>query len=155
MLSKCINKAVLKRQEMVQCKCFFWHQTETCLLENLCKVRKIFDWLWDLLLENPKLKKTNMMSTETNKKKNSKYEILNYLYFGPNFVFWGDCFRVFVPIFWRRPIMVEDILSQPSTIKKLSTALNKQLIASCCIMLWTWGTFMNNHLRVSQSIASC
>ena len=69
MLSKCINKAVLKRQEMVQCKCFFWHQTETCLLENLCKVRKIFDWLWDLLLENPKLKKTNMMSTETKKKR--------------------------------------------------------------------------------------
>ena len=35
LLSKCFKKVVLGRQEMVQCKCFFWHQTETCLLENL------------------------------------------------------------------------------------------------------------------------
>ena len=27
-------------------------------------------------------------------KKNPKYEILNHLYFGPNFAF-GDCFRAF------------------------------------------------------------
>ena len=33
-LSKCLRHAVLGCQEMVQCKCFFWHQTETYLLEN-------------------------------------------------------------------------------------------------------------------------
>ena len=35
LLSKCFKKVVLWRQEMVQCKCFFLHQTETFLLENL------------------------------------------------------------------------------------------------------------------------
>ena len=35
LLSKYFKNAVLGRQEMVQCKYFFWHQTETCLLENL------------------------------------------------------------------------------------------------------------------------
>ena len=35
LFSKCFKKAVLARPEMVQCKCFFWHQTETCLLETL------------------------------------------------------------------------------------------------------------------------
>ena len=34
LLSKCFTNVVLVCQEMVQCKCF-WHQTETCLLENL------------------------------------------------------------------------------------------------------------------------
>ena len=33
--SKCFMKVVLGRQEMVQCKCFFLHQTETSLLENV------------------------------------------------------------------------------------------------------------------------
>ena len=35
LLSKCFKNAVLDRQKMGQCKCFFWHQTETYLLENL------------------------------------------------------------------------------------------------------------------------
>ena len=36
LLSKCFkNVVVLGRQEMVQCKCFFWHQTGKYLLENL------------------------------------------------------------------------------------------------------------------------
>ena len=35
LLSKCFKKVVLGHQEIGQCKCFFWHQTETCLLENL------------------------------------------------------------------------------------------------------------------------
>ena len=35
LLSKCCKNAALWRQEMVQPKCFFWHQTQTCLLENL------------------------------------------------------------------------------------------------------------------------
>ena len=34
-LSNSLKKVVLWRQEMVQCKIFFWPQTETCLLENL------------------------------------------------------------------------------------------------------------------------
>ena len=33
--SKCFNNAVLLRQEMMQCKCFFWHQPEKCWLQNL------------------------------------------------------------------------------------------------------------------------
>ena len=41
MLSKSFKKLVLGRQEMVQCKRFFWHQTETCLLENL-QIQKSF-----------------------------------------------------------------------------------------------------------------
>ena len=32
---KCFKNAVLGGQEMEQCKCFFWHQTGKCLLENL------------------------------------------------------------------------------------------------------------------------
>ena len=32
---KCFKNAVLGLQEMVQRKCFFWHQTGKCLLENL------------------------------------------------------------------------------------------------------------------------
>ena len=43
LLSKCFENAGLERQEMVQCKCFFWYKTETCLLENL-KNQKDF-WL--------------------------------------------------------------------------------------------------------------
>ena len=31
LLSKCFKNVALGRQEMVQCKCFFWHQTETCV----------------------------------------------------------------------------------------------------------------------------
>ena len=34
-LSKCFTNAAFGRQEMGQCKCFFWHQTETYVLENL------------------------------------------------------------------------------------------------------------------------
>ena len=35
LLSKYFENGVFGRQEMLQCKCFFWHQTERCLLENL------------------------------------------------------------------------------------------------------------------------
>ena len=35
LLSKCLENAVLGRLERVQWKCFFWHTTEACLLENL------------------------------------------------------------------------------------------------------------------------
>ena len=43
LLSKYFKDAVLGRQEMMQCKCYFLHQTETCLLENLWN-QKVF-WL--------------------------------------------------------------------------------------------------------------
>ena len=52
-------------------------------------------------------------------KGNSQYEILNHVYFGPNFSF-GDFF------FCRRPTMVVKSFTQrsfPLTIKKLPTAL--------------------------------
>ena len=52
-------------------------------------------------------------------KGNSQYEILNHVYFGPNFTF-GDFF------FCRRPTMVVKSFTQrslPLTIKKLPTAL--------------------------------
>ena len=39
-LSKCFKNAVLGRPEMVQYKCFFWHQTETYLLEKRLSSRK-------------------------------------------------------------------------------------------------------------------
>ena len=56
LLSKCSKNAVLGRLEMVQCKCFFWHQPESCFW--LCcgnmfiynvkwvEVRKISEVFW-------------------------------------------------------------------------------------------------------------
>ena len=35
LLSRYFKNAVLGRQEMMQCKYFFWNQTENCWLENL------------------------------------------------------------------------------------------------------------------------
>ena len=56
----------------------------------------IFCWLWDFLLENMKLKKILIMSTGMLEmifqKRNSKYDILNHLYFGPKFIFSGHRF---------------------------------------------------------------
>ena len=66
---KCFKNAVLWGQEMVQPKCFFWHQTETCLLENWvrffegnCIVKWViffssFCWLCNFLQENLKIEK--------------------------------------------------------------------------------------------------
>ena len=68
-----------------------------------------FRWLWDFLLKNLKLKKQLwwcLLERVDEYKKVScpkkyfqknifKYEILNHLYFAPNFVFLGDCFRAF------------------------------------------------------------
>ena len=69
--------------------------------------------------------------------KNFKYKILNLLYFGPNFIFCGDCFRAFQSLFfffifrcW--PTMVAHIIAHHSppprppythTIKKPPMAL--------------------------------
>ena len=62
----------------------------------------------------------NVVSPKLNfQKGNSQYEILNHVYFGPNFTF-GDFF------FCRRPTMVVKGFTQrslPLTIKKLPTAL--------------------------------
>ena len=47
LLSKCFKNAVLGRQEMGQCKCFFWHQTESCLVEHLERFLAV---LWESIL---------------------------------------------------------------------------------------------------------
>ena len=53
-------------------------------------------------------------------KKNYEYEILNHLYFGPNFVFWrialGRFSQCFFLIFRRRPTMVGKIFTQPTLL---------------------------------------
>ena len=49
LLSKCFKNAVLGPQEMVECKCFFWHQTKKCLLEKLRSGKRF--WLcWRSIL---------------------------------------------------------------------------------------------------------
>ena len=42
LLSKCFKNAVLARQEMVQCKYFFWHHKHEHVCWKICKVRKVF-----------------------------------------------------------------------------------------------------------------
>ena len=71
------------------------------------------------------MKKTLMMSTGTcglrlyarKNKKKYKYEILNHLYFGPGFVFWGTALERFSQCFFLifRPwsTMVTEIFTQP------------------------------------------
>ena len=58
---------------------------------------------------NSGIKKTLMMSAGTCglvrpkkhfQKKNYKYDILNHLYFGPSFVFWGTALRRFSQCFF-------------------------------------------------------
>ena len=104
LLLKSLKNAALS-QKMVQCKCFFWHQTETCLLEKI-------------LTENLILKKT-LISTGTFErilkicmreiifskndcfqKKTSKHDILNDIYFGPNFVIFGTALWCFSQCFF-------------------------------------------------------
>ena len=86
------------------------------LLEDLKTERKKF---WCCPLESVDEYK-NVVSPKLNfQKGNSQYEILNHVYFGPNFTF-GDFF------FCRRPTMVVKSFTQrsfPLTIKKLPTAL--------------------------------
>ena len=40
LLSKCIKNVVLGRQEMVQCKCFFFDKKQKHVCWKTCKVRK-------------------------------------------------------------------------------------------------------------------
>ena len=83
LLSNCSKNAVLRRVEMVQSRCFFWHQPKTCFLlcckstffimlselrfvkwvrffEQNCIVKwviffTIFNWLWHFLPQNLKI----------------------------------------------------------------------------------------------------
>ena len=41
LLSKCFQNAVLRRQEMVQCKRYFWHQTEPIFARKLVKSDRV------------------------------------------------------------------------------------------------------------------
>ena len=65
-------------------------------------------------------------------KKNCKYEILNHLYFGPSFVFWGTALgrfsQWFFLIFRHRPITVADIFTQPPHHKKASYSPEKHVM---------------------------
>ena len=72
------------------------------------------------------------------KKKNSKYEILNHLYFGPVFIFVGTALLT----------MVADTFTQPNHHKKASYGpvikkkQNQFLLRGCKIVPWyyvTWG----------------
>ena len=99
-----------------------------------------FCWLWDFLLENLKLRKkpwwcqlerlNKYKNAQSNffKTKNSKYEILNHLYFRPVLSFRGfplGCFiQYFLKFFRRRSTIVADIFTQPLTVKKLPKALH-------------------------------
>ena len=55
LLSKCFENTVLELQEMVQCKCFFSRETETCLLENIKKLPTALVYkqlyLWEAILQ--------------------------------------------------------------------------------------------------------
>ena len=91
-------------------------------------------WLWDFLLEDLKFKKLWWCPKKVAcpkkyiQKTNTKDEILNHSYFGPNFVFGGT---VLVSIFFsffsfrRRQTMEANIFTEPPTptIKKLPTAM--------------------------------
>ena len=103
-----------------------------------------FCWLWDFLLKNLKLKKKTLWCPLERKdkykkvvcpkkyfqKNNFKYEILSILYFGPNFVFWGNALGVLVCFFFNFSTSAShdswyfySAPSPPPTIKKLPTAL--------------------------------
>ena len=76
------------------------------------EIKKTDDVHWNMWTNIKKLYARNNIL-----KKSSKYEILNHLYFGPNFVFWGTALGrfsrgVFFSIFRRRPTMVVNIFTQ-------------------------------------------
>ena len=59
----------------------------------------------------------------------SKYEILNHLYFGPNFVFGGllSGIQVLFLIFCRRPTIVAHIFTQPYPTALITSAFCRAL----------------------------
>ena len=52
LLSKCFKKVVLGRQERMQCKCFFWHQTEPCLQEKFVNWENFLAVVWEHFIFN-------------------------------------------------------------------------------------------------------
>ena len=113
------------------------------------EIKKNSDVYWKVWTNIKKLYARNNIF----EKNNSKDEILNHLYFGPNFVFLGTvlrCFsqRFFLNIF-RQKTMVADIISQfqplpPTLIKTFSILIAKmseinfyqQLLARVCSTKW-------------------
>ena len=101
LLSKCSKNAVLGRQDM-WCSANMFYDTKATNSLKICKIRKIFGCvmgacyfqcrvrrgLFGLSGLSGKIQKY-CMSERIFPKKNSKYEILDYLYFSPNFVFQG------------------------------------------------------------------
>ena len=76
------------------------------------EIKKTDDVHWNMWANIKKLYARNNIL-----KKSSKYEILNHLYFGPNFDFWGTTLGrfsqgLFFSIFRRRPTMVVNIFTQ-------------------------------------------
>ena len=99
--------------------CRFW--------DSLLEVLKSKKNLWLRPLERLDKYKNFVCLKYYFQKKNSKYEILNNLYFDSNFAFFGTAIgpfsQCFVLIFRRRPTIMTDIFTQPPTIKKLPTVL--------------------------------
>ena len=132
--------AVLSKRIIFSVKWVEIHKMSEVFERNCIVKWKIFFgsfcWLWDFLLKNLKLKKisddvhwTLWMNIKI-QKNNFKYEFLNHLYFGPNFVFWETAlgrfnqrFFFFFSIFQSWPAMAVDIFTQPAIIKKLPTTL--------------------------------
>ena len=52
LLSKYFKKVVLGRQEMVQCKWSFWHQTEACLQEKFVNWESFLSMFWKHFIFN-------------------------------------------------------------------------------------------------------
>ena len=119
---------------------------------RLVKWVKFFEWNCNLLalrllLENLKLKKTSdyaHWNVWTNikkvvcpkkyvQKKNSKYEILNHLYFGPNFVLW----RVALGRFSQCFVVVVVVVGQPwwprFSLSPLGYDKNLMILKTCLL----------------------
>ena len=121
LLSKCSKNAVLARPEIVQCKCFFLIPHRNMFAGKFVSFFErnrivtwviffaSFCWLWDFFAGKSEIKKNSddvywnvwtimkklYVRNNIFKKWNFKYEILNHLYFGPNFPCLVDCFRAF------------------------------------------------------------
>ena len=139
------QECVLGSQEMVQYKFFFWHQAETCLLENLWslkdfwlvlrlparryEIQKNSDYVhWIMWANTKKLYAWN----DIVKKRitNLRFWII-YILVQISF-FLRTAFRrfskYFSSIFRRGPTMVADSSTRLPTIKKFPTALTSVII---------------------------
>ena len=117
-----------------------------------------FCCFWDFLLEVLKLKKNlwlrplERLDKYYFQKKNSKYEIINNLYFGSNFVFYGTAIgrfsQCFFLIFRRRPTIVADIFTQAPHHKKASyDPVYVYWLPDCpCQNMFNWCTRFSSNL---------